>query len=292
MTPSQNLDQKVRDEIARYEALFNYDGPGRIVDWREYMEKKRLELASIQPFLTGIAEFDYFVDGFVPGELVVLTGLMANGKTLFTKTLVNKLGEQGYPICIFSYEDYAVRYLEAFEKENKALDLCLPDENTSGSFKWLEDRIIEAKVKRCVNFVVIDHLHYIVNMKADKLHQDIGVVMRRLKILACEQKVVIFIVCHQKGLPDSKTEPSLYTCRDSSAIPQECDTGITVHRIPDPSYFEQAARFGRRKTANAPEPEPSYDQGYCFVKIDKARRKGTYRKKMTFQKRGDWLEAI
>ena len=268
------VDQKVKNEIERYNALFNYSGPGKIIDWETYIKKREKENKSREIFQTGLIEFDGTIYGFSPGELVVITGLMGNGKTLFTKTLCYLLARQKIPINIFSYEDDALQYLEAFKGETD-IPLYLPDENRPGSFKWLEERIIEGRVKFNHKIAIVDHLHYIVDMASVKISQDIGVVMRRLKMLAVEENMVIFIVCHQKSLPEGKSEPSLYTCRDSSAIPQECDMGLTIHRIPDLDQKGQVT--------------DSYSGGRAILKVDKARRSGAYRKKIYLKKGQRWF---
>jgi replicative DNA helicase len=226
------------------------------------------------------SELDSLVNGFAEGELVVITGLFGNGKSLFSKSLIRSFSLQSIPSAVFSFEESTMRFLEPFIADGiNNFPFFVPGEMVSGNPKWLEERIIESKVKNNCKIVLVDHLHYVVEMGSENLAISIGSVMRRLALLANLERIVIFLVCHQKAI-DSKvsSEPALHHCRDSSAIPQECSTGLVINRIKDRD--ETGKEFD------------SYEQGYCWVKIDKARRAGTYRKKITFQKVGNWLEPI
>jgi len=274
-----SIEEEVKAKIKQYEDLYNYDGPGKIVGWKEYLKSKESE-AELTPMVTGHSELDFLVGGFQPGEVIIVTGIKGNGKTLFLQTITNELCKRGNAGVVFSYENNPRNWLSVFKKEREKtgrdIKLYVPESLNPGSLEWLEKRIIESYVKHSINFVMVDHLHYVVDMSTMKLAQDIGAIIRRLVTLAKEFNIVIFIVSHQKVLPDTKAEPSLDTCKDSSAIGQECATGIVVHRVQDDTVTEGVKA-------------DSYDQGLCFVKIDKARRTGTYRKKIWYQKRGDWL---
>jgi replicative DNA helicase len=257
----QNLDSALRRQL------------------RKETSTKLKENAELIRYFTGFSELDSLTDGFANGELVVVTGLFGNGKTTFCQSLIKQFSCQGIQCTVFPFEGSAMKFFEAFKKEGILTNpIFVPETNKAGDYSWIEERIIESKIKHDSKIFLIDHLHYIIDMGAQHLNIDIGQVMRRLALLAELENIVIFIVCHQKGLHEFKVEPSLSLCRDSSAIPQECSTGIVVHRTPDLGMDG--------------EPLDSYDQGYAFVKIDKARRSGTYRKKITFQMRGRWLEPL
>lgn len=277
-----SVEEEVKAKIKQYEDLYNYEGPGKVIEWKEYLKNKEAG-PELTPMMTGHTELDELVGGFQPGEVVIITGLMKNGKTLFTQTVVRQLCINGFIGVVFSFENSTWNYLNVFKKELQKTGqdpkLYVPESLNPGKLEWLEKRIIESYVKHSINFVVVDHMHYVINMATNKLAQDIGAVIRRLVTLAKEFNIVIFIISHQKGLPDHKSEPSLETCKDSSAIGQECATGIVVHRVQDDTMTEGVKA-------------DSYDQGNCFVKIDLARRTGTYRKKIWYQKRGDWLVPL
>jgi archaellum biogenesis ATPase FlaH len=275
------LDKRVEDEITRFERLLNYDGADKMVTSLEFQSQKEKEKESVVRHYSGFAELDFFLDGFAEGEVVVITGLFGNGKTLFSQSLIRAFVANEIPCAVFSYEVPTLQFLEPFKADNFLHEkLIVPRANSPYNGKWLEERIIEAKVKHDCKIVLIDHLHFLVEMSSENMSTNIGSIMRRLAVLAQLERIVILIVCHQKSLGDAKyrSEPALDLCRDSSAIPQECRIGLVVNRMKDKN--EQGQEFD------------SYDQGFCWVKIDKATRKGTYKKKLTFQKRGNWLEPV
>jgi archaellum biogenesis ATPase FlaH len=275
------LDQRVEDEIDRFERLLQYDGTDKMVTSLEFQAEKDVLKETVVRHYSNFKELDYFLDGFAEGEVTVITGLFGNGKTLFSQSLIRSFVLNGVPCAVFSYEVPTLQFLEPYKADNCLhAKLIVPRENMPYNRKWLEERIIEAKVKHDCKIILIDHLHFLVEMSSENMATNIGTIMRRLAVLAQLEKIAIMIVCHQKSLGDAKfrSEPALDLCRDSSAIPQECRIGLVVHRMKDKN--EQGQEFD------------SYDQGFCWVKIDKATRKGTFKKKLTFQKRGNWLEPV
>jgi len=228
--------------------------------------------------MSGMDELDDALGGFQTGELVVISGVTGNGKTLFAKTLVRNLSLLSAPCACFSYEVSTEEFLKYFKSSRyDDAKMFVTQEMKVGMMKWIYDRVHESKLKYGTNVVLIDHLHYIVDMDTDKMTINVGACMRRLKQLAVELNQVVIIVAHQEKLKDDK-EPGIETLRDSSFVGQEADDVIIVHRVPD-----DPSQKGNNRT---------YEDGFAVVKIDKARRKGTYKRRLTFQKKGDWLEPV
>jgi replicative DNA helicase len=264
--------------ITRLESLSQYAGPSRVVAWQDYLKDRIDSKASSIRFETLYPEIDALLEGMETGELCVVSGLTANGKTLFAKTLTRNMSQNNIPMLILSYEVATAKFLEPFEKEGLVdAKIFVPHEMVSGNLRWVEDRIIESIAKHDNKIVIIDHLHYVVDMNTEKMSQTIGACMRTLKEYAVKYQQLIIILAHQEKLKDDK-EPALETLRDSSFIGQESDIVIIVHRVPD--------------SAEAKGSERTYDQGYAVVKIEKARRSGVFKKRVHFQKRGAWLENL
>lgn len=265
-------------KIEELEKFMNYSGPDRVVHWEEYLKEKEKNTGRIERFSTGLSELDQSLDGLCPGEVVVISGLTGNGKTLFAKTLIRNMCLDRISTTCLSYEVMASEFLRSFknDKISEAL-LYIPIELKTGAIPWIEERILEAKVKYNNKIILIDHLHYIVDMRTDKMTQNIGAAMRQLKEIAIKHEQVVLLIAHQEKLKDDK-EPGIETLRDSSFVGQEADIVLIVHRIPD-----AVKKHG---------VESTFDLGYAVVKIDKARRSGVFKKRITFQKRGDWLEPI
>jgi len=262
------------------EDLIRYGGKDRVVTWEEYLKDRENSKGKNISFQSGYSELDYFTQGFQTGELIVTSGYSGMGKTLFVKSLIRSFGIENVPVVCFSYEDEVGRYLEKLKQEGKAYPLYVPMQLETGNLQWLEERVLEAKLKYNSRIVTIDHLHYLMDSTFGKENMSlrIGSIMRFLKSqVAVKHNMVVFIVAHQEKARDG-SEASMDTIRDSSLIGHESDMVIII----------------QRKSDDAPVKgqDASYEAGYAMVKIDKARRAGTFRKRITFQKKGDWLEPV
>ena len=272
------IDLSAGDKLKDIERIGAYDGPDRVVDWSTYLEEKKAEHSGATLISTGIPELDHALDQFKTGEVIVLSGITGNGKTLFSKTLIRNMSKEGTGCVVMSFEVSTEEYLTAFRNgAHFDAQVFVPKEMRVGFVKWVYDRALEAKIKFGAKVILVDHLHYIIDMNTDKMTVNIGACMRRLKQLAVELDMVVMVIAHQEKLRDDK-EPSIDTLRDSSFVGQEADTVIIVHRLPD-----ESSQKGNDRT---------YDAGYALVKVDKARRAGTYKRRLTFQKKGAWLEPL
>ena len=258
--------------------LVIYEGKDKVVKWQDYVTARGEAKKTITKFETGFAELDSVLDCVTTGEVMVISGLTGNGKTLFAKTLIRNLSGQNIPCLVLSYEVMTEEFLRPFQEDNLLGSIFyVPMELKTGFVPWVEEKVIEARLKYNNKVILIDHLHYVVDMKTDKMTQNIGAAMRCLKEIAIKHNQTVVVIAHQEKLKDDK-EPGIETLRDSSFVGQEADVVIIVHRIPD----------------SKPEKgfDPTYDQGYALVKVDKARRSGAFHKRLTFQKKGNWLEPL
>lgn len=265
-------------DLKRLEELVSYGGKDRLVTWQDYMSDRKSNATKMIQFETGFPELDSVLDCVTTGEVLVLSGLTGNGKTLFAKSMIRNFAANKVPATVLSYEVITEEFLRPFLEDGLSdATFYVPMELKTGFIPWVEERVLEGKVKFDNKIVLIDHLHYVVDMKTDKMTQNIGAAMRCLKEIAVKHNQTIIVIAHQEKLKDDK-EPGIETLRDSSFVGQEADVVIIVHRLPD------------RKPERG--EDPTYDLGYALVKVDKARRSGAFRKRLTFQKKGNWLEPI
>ena len=141
-----------------------------------------------------------------------------------------KLSEKGTPVLWFSYENTAAQFFRKFDNVDLPL-FYLPMSNKPYDLNWFVERVKEAILKYEVKVIMIDHLHYILDLfQSRNASLDIGNLLRNLKILAVENELVIFLVAHTKQ-PKDFSEPDMGSIRDSSFIVQESDKVLAVHRI-------------------------------------------------------------
>lgn len=257
--------------IAETDSLVDYDGPDRVVSSIEFAEmiKNRPPLPK---HLTGIGALDAAIDGFEPGELIVISGPTAMGKTLLCDTIMSNLRKDSKFSLFFTFEVSPEKIVQNHSTPESVI--FLPLQHKSMDLKWLGWRILEAQLKYNCSAVFIDHLHYVIDMMTDKnMSLEIGYLMRRLKQMALSMQIPIFIVCHM-GKLDLQTEPSIHHLRDSSFTGQEADTVLIVWRRMD-------IEFGK--------PTDSMLQGLASIKVAKARRTGAMGTRINVRKDGHFL---
>ena len=206
--------------------LLNYAGDDQVISSFEMADK----LAG-QKYLfnvkSQIPTLDKLIDGFVPGELIFLSGITKNGKTLLAQTLTNNFYNQDVLSLWFTYELPPKQFLDCFPK---IPHLFMPTNLRAGNWQWIEDRIKESFLKHHTRVVFIDHLHYVIDMaRQGNVSIEIGEVVRKLKTLAVQEELILFVMAHTTL---SRGDP-FGTIRDSSFPEQESDCTIMVKRFPE-----------------------------------------------------------
>ena len=216
---------KIREKIELERKLKDYEGEDRIVDVKEVYEEEKKNQKPIA-FGTGIQTIDGLIDGFKFGQLICITGLPKRGKTTFARTITKNI-ENEVKILWFSFEESVYE----FYKEIEPADFYIPRKMKYKDMDWVEERIIESKLKYKTEVVFIDHLHYLFALTGGQQNTAllVGDLMRNLKRIAIEQKLVIFILAHTRKVEGNRM-PRAEDVRDSALIANECDKMFVVHR--------------------------------------------------------------
>jgi replicative DNA helicase len=181
-----------------------------------------------QKLLSNLPSLDKAIDGFVLGELIVISGPTKNGKTLFGQSLTNEFTKQNMFPLWFSFEVQPKYFLAGFP------DLPLfymPRKLKMSAFDWVISKMIEAFKQYHTRVVFIDHLHYLLDIaRVRNPSIEIGTIIRRLKLIAVEYGFIIFLICHtRKGASDNQ-KLSHELIRDSSFVSQESDCVLMIAR--------------------------------------------------------------
>lgn len=209
--------------------LRQYQGPDRIVssfEMAEYVKQNETAYVTVKSRIPGL---DDATGGFQTGELITISGPTKNGKTLFSQTLTRNFHDQQVFSLWFSYELPPRQFLNCF----RDLPLIyMPKVLRSADLNWLEDRILESFQKYNIRVIFLDHLHFLFDLARTKSPSiEIGQVIRRLKMLAVRENLIIFLMCHtnKNGLENL----SYQSIRDSSFVSQESDSVFMVKRTPE-----------------------------------------------------------
>lgn len=252
------------------EFLLSYDGPDRVVSFFEKSEALKTQGAMNVRMLSGLPGLDLLIDAFYGGELIVISGPTKHGKTTLARTLTRNFLVADHKALWFSYELTAKELFDAFPVLPEAY---LPNELTKKSMSWIAGRCLEAKLKYNTRAVFIDHLHFLVDM--EKLHHpslEIGSLVRRLKRVAVDLNICIFLICHLTKLK-LEEEPTENELRDSSFIAQDADSTIMVWRRMD------------KKTR-------AFHENQSVLSVRNHRRTGVMGKKIDLVYTHGWLEEM
>lgn len=192
---------------------------------------------------------DKMIDGFVGGELIVISGPTKHGKTLFAQSLTAELTKQNAFPLWFSYEVAPKYFLRAFP------DLPLfymPRKLKMNALDWVIQKCHESFKKYHTRIIFIDHLHYLFDIARTKNPSiEIGNVIRRLKTMAVENDFIVFLLCHtKKGA--GETNMTYESIRDSSFVSQESDCVMMIKRNtenPESNKARIMVEFHRRTGA-------------------------------------------
>ena len=197
-------------------------------------------------FKSHFPSLDRIIDGFVGGELIVVSGPTKHGKTLFAQSLTMELTNQNTFPLWFSYEVAPKYFLRAFP------DLPLfymPRKLKMNALDWVIQKCHESFKQYHTRIIFIDHLHYLFDIARTRNPSiEIGTVIRKLKTMAVASDFIVFLLCHtKKGA--SGTNMTYESIRDSSFVSQESDCVMMIKRNaenPDSNKARLMVEFHRR----------------------------------------------
>lgn len=282
-------------------ALVDYDGKDRVVHFKDYLLDNASKGGSQKTFKSEFAHLDEKIGGLQTGEVVIVSGYTKNGKTLFAESWIHSMAKKdpSAKTAIFSFEVQTEKLLVKYMYDD-TLPLYVPTELKTMDFEWLKQRCLEAKLKHDCRVILIDHLHFLVDMNTKQnMSLNIGAFMRRLKHeIALGMNMAVILIAHQ-GQPKEGKEADLGGIRDSSFVSQEADMVVIVSRKEDygPKDIEKySSKYGYERVEKLfPVPDTiddKYSQGLAQVKVACTRRTGVFDFKKLFKKVGNFLEEV
>ena len=255
--------KSLKDTMSRIGSLKDYRGKDRIITSFDLQDIIK-QAPPVKLFYSKLPTLDHAINGFEPGEVIVVSGPTKGGKTLLGQTLTVNLEKQDVRSLWFSYELTPRQFLNRF---GEIPFFLIPKELKPYALDWMQERIAEALIKHGIQAVFIDHLHFLFDMARSRNPSlEIGQIIRWLKTIAIELNLVIFLLCHfQKIRPDS--EPDHSNIRDSSFVSQESDTGLVLWRVKD-------------------------SENHAWLKVCYSRRTGTLEKKVRIVKIDGLLREV
>jgi replicative DNA helicase len=223
-------------QIEKEQAIASYEGEDQVLPSNEVLKRYLADKPKGEKILSKIPSLDRTIGGFYPGQMIVVSGITGMGKTTLCQTFTRNMSEQLTSPLWFSYEVTPDDFLSVFP-EDYLKHIYMPAKLKGNSVQWLEERILESKIKYKTTVVFIDHIHYLIKMNSKQnMSFVIGEAVQGIKQLAIKHNIIIFLVAHMMKTKFDE-EPSLGHIRDSSFIEQEADTVLYCWRHNKDKYL-------------------------------------------------------
>jgi len=238
----KKLEKKIEEHLGEIEmeqekldllkTFQGYEGPDELITSEEALKNLKEKGAEKTPtFWTKLPTLDTWLTGLKEGDVVVVSGPPKSGKTTLCQTFTINFAEQEIPVLWFSYELTQREFLQRFPQPIPYF--ILPKKLIGNTAEWFEKKIVEGIAKYGTKIVMIDHLHFILDMSILGMRGNvsliIGAVMRELKTIAIKWNVIIFLVAHTTKIA-FEGQPGLSDIRDSSFCSQESDHVLMIWR--------------------------------------------------------------
>ena len=211
---------------------------------------------------TGFSEFDQMSAGLQPGELIIVAGRPAMGKSSFALGIAEHVALiQKIPVVVFTFEmsrDHVVQRMlcshariNAHSVRTGMLSKADWPRLTQAAGKlseapiFIEDQgysILEvrAKTRRLkahhgVGLVILDYLQLMEerSSRTDNRQQEVALISRNLKGLARDLNIPVIAVSQLSRAPEQRgdmTKPRLSDLRESGSIEQDADVVLFLYR--------------------------------------------------------------
>jgi len=222
---------------------------------------------------TGFYDLDELTNGLHPGQMIVVAGRPAMGKSTLATDLIRSAAiHHGIPSCYFSLE---MSRGELIRRTISAESRVSLDKITSGLLAdddwqriashytaiaeaplWIDDSPnltmteIAAKARRLkaqhgLGFMVIDYLQLMTSgRRVENRQTEVSEFSRQIKILAKQLEIPVVALSQLNRGPEQRTNkrPLLSDLRESGAIEQDSDVVILLHR--EDAYEQESSRPG------------------------------------------------
>lgn len=205
-----------------------YEGPDELITAEKYQEGIKQEEV-LYKAMSGIPSLDGILEGFRPGNVIIVSGPTKQGKTTLCQTLTTNMTNDGYKCLWFSFDTPPIELIERFPS---LPTFYLPKRNEMDKkIEWIESKVIEGLAKYDSRIVFIDHLGFL--SRFSDQHQNYATeltsIVRELKAIAIRWNITIFLNHHIRSIP-AETVPNWSHLKDSSGVAQDSDITIMVWR--------------------------------------------------------------
>jgi KaiC/GvpD/RAD55 family RecA-like ATPase len=208
-------------------------------------------------FLTPWDNVNRLLGSFVAGDLVVVSGQAKIGKSTFALNVLLHHAQLGVPVMDYCLEmrperigAKVVSYFRGIQRDHITTEDVIYVKTIFGrkpfymahsySFttEQVYDTIREAVKRYGIELLVFDHLHFLIRATEGVSHH-VSAAVRDFKLIAEELRIPILLICQPRKSQSKNARMTTDDLRDSSAIGQDADTVIIIHRNRLPEQRER-----------------------------------------------------
>ncbi|WP_434414752.1 AAA family ATPase [symbiont of Argiope bruennichi] len=216
---------------------------------------------------SGFKDLDNLINGFYPGELIIIAGVTSIGKTSFslallwniaktlkedeeciycsfemtneqllTRIAASELSIELSRINMKNFSDFEGQKFFYFEEYMKKNDRISFTSNSDYNLKEADDLYYEIKKRASGNFKIcalfVDYLQLMSSKNIKNKHEEISYITKVLKKIALEFNIpVIALSQFSRGVhSDKNSRPKLFHLKESGSIEQDADLVILLHK--------------------------------------------------------------
>ncbi|MGQ9558637.1 MAG: replicative DNA helicase [Desulfurispora sp.] len=225
------------------------------------IEHRYQNQGKISGVLTGFVDLDRLLCGLQPGDLVIIAGRPAMGKTSFGMTVAHNAAlKHQVPVAVFSLEMSRAQLVqrvlcaEAMVDQQKVRSGYLTPEDWSRladaslrlsraplfiddsaglSVRQLKSRARRLKNEKGLGLVVVDYLQLLTaNRRVENRQQEIADISRSLKAAAKDLEVPVIALAQLSRSVESRQDkrPIMSDLRESGSLEQDADVVMFIYR--------------------------------------------------------------
>ena len=212
---------------------------------------------------TGFKAFDYMTGGLRGGQLTIVAGRPAMGKSAFMLNIAENMARRGVPVLYFSLEmpanelstrvvlgraetnievirngflDHASKIRITEAADQFAAEPMYVDDRGGLTMLDIRGRARLAVRRWGVKCIFVDYLQLVSHTGAQSRENEVGFVSRGLKAMAMELNIPVVAAAqvNRKAEDRSDNRPKMSDLRESGSIEQDADLVCLLHR---PCYY-------------------------------------------------------
>ena len=209
-----------------------------LVDLQHEMTKARENRdpeGTLKGLSTGLSKIDQMTQGFVPGELMIISGQTSHGKTQLCNNIILNTIRNGHKVMFVTMEMTRQETADRFNMLTNDQDIGEGKVflNMRSDLAYTDvTKLIERAKERGCDMVVIDHLHYF-SRSVENATQEVSKIVKEFKQAAVLYEMPVILICHVRKMAP-KMHPTIEHLRDSSLIAQDADLVLMVWRDESP----------------------------------------------------------